>query len=46
MDFYDYFDDVVYYDSETKNVLKFRIGHKYYIDIEGNGSTIFEAMKK
>jgi len=33
MDFYDVFDDEVYFDEKTKEVLKFKIAEKYFIAI-------------
>jgi len=47
MDFYDVFDDEVYFDQKTNEVLKFRVGDKYFIPIpENNYQLIMEGFKK
>ena len=47
MDFYDVFDDEVYFDQKTNEVLKFRVGDKYFIPIpENNYQLIMEVFKK
>jgi hypothetical protein len=47
MDFYDVFDDEVYFDQKTNEVLKFRIGDKYFIPIpETNSQSILEGFAR